>query len=75
MDALGLLCECLRTTEALTRQELDLVRHFLPHNLNSQSPSVRQQTGSLMKKVRWVVAVTTSGRSVRGVETQQYDCD
>lgn len=51
MDALGLLCECLRTTETLTSQELDLIRHFLPPNLNSQSPSVRQQTVSLMKKV------------------------
>lgn len=55
MDALGLICECLRTTEALTRQELDLIRHFLPHNLNSQSPSVRQQTVSMMKKVCWLV--------------------
>lgn len=51
MDALGLFCECLRTTEVLTQQELDLIRHFLPHNLNSQSPSVRQQTVSLMKKL------------------------
>lgn len=58
MDALGLLCECLRTTEVLTQEELDLIRHFLPHNLNSQPPSVRQQTVSLFKKVRWAAFTT-----------------
>ncbi|XP_057197470.1 thyroid adenoma-associated protein isoform X2 [Triplophysa rosa] len=43
MDALGLVCESHRSTETLSRQELDLIRHFLPFNLNSQSPGVRQQ--------------------------------
>uniref|UniRef100_A0A3B3YNB9 tRNA (32-2'-O)-methyltransferase regulator THADA n=1 Tax=Poecilia mexicana TaxID=48701 RepID=A0A3B3YNB9_9TELE len=51
MDALGLVCESHRSTEVLTSQEMDLIRHFLPPNLNSQSPGVRQQTVSLMKKV------------------------
>lgn len=51
MDALGLLCESHRSTEKLSRQEMDLIRHFLPFNLNSQSPGVRQQTVSLLKKV------------------------
>ncbi|MEQ2160571.1 hypothetical protein GOODEAATRI_000642 [Goodea atripinnis] len=52
MDALGLVCESHRSTEVLTSQEMDLIRHFLPPNLNSQSPGVRQQTVSLLKKVR-----------------------
>lgn len=51
MDALGLVCESHRSTEVLTSQEMDLIRHFLLPNLNSQSPGVRQQTVSLMKKV------------------------
>ncbi|XP_014913282.1 thyroid adenoma-associated protein [Poecilia latipinna] len=51
MDALGLVCESHRSTEVLTSQEMDLIRHFLPPNLNSQSPGVRQQTLSLMKKL------------------------
>lgn len=51
MDALGLLCESHRSTEQLSRQEMELIRHFLPFNLNSQSPGVRQQTVSLLKKV------------------------
>ncbi|XP_034080889.1 thyroid adenoma-associated protein isoform X3 [Gymnodraco acuticeps] len=51
MDALGLVCETLRSTEALTPQEMDLIRCFLPHNLNSQAPGVRQQTVSLLKKL------------------------
>ncbi|XP_041645448.1 thyroid adenoma-associated protein isoform X2 [Cheilinus undulatus] len=51
MDALGLVCESHRSTEVLTAQELDLIRHFLPPNLNSQSPGVRQQTVSLLKKL------------------------
>ncbi|KAM9847598.1 thyroid adenoma-associated protein [Aulostomus maculatus] len=51
MDALGLVCESHRSTEVLTSQEMDLIRHFLPPNLNSQSPGVRQQSVSLMKKL------------------------
>ena len=58
MDALGLVCETLRSTEALTPQEMDLIRYFLPHNLNSQAPGVRQQTVSLLKKVRHLHALT-----------------
>ncbi|XP_060943826.1 thyroid adenoma-associated protein [Limanda limanda] len=51
MDALGLLCESLRSTEALTLQEMDLTRYFLLPNLNSQSPGVRQHIISLLKKL------------------------
>ncbi|XP_049337727.1 thyroid adenoma-associated protein isoform X1 [Astyanax mexicanus] len=51
MDALGLVCESHRSTETLSTQEMDLIRHFLPSNLNSQSPGVRQQTVSLFKKL------------------------
>uniref|UniRef100_A0A4W6FWN5 tRNA (32-2'-O)-methyltransferase regulator THADA n=1 Tax=Lates calcarifer TaxID=8187 RepID=A0A4W6FWN5_LATCA len=51
MDALGLVCESHRSTEVLTSQEMGLIRHFLPPNLNSQSPGVRQQTVSLLKKL------------------------
>ncbi|KAM3606743.1 uncharacterized protein V6R79_022453 [Siganus canaliculatus] len=51
MDALGLVCESHRSTEVLTCQEMELIRYFLPPNLNSQSPGIRQQTVSLMKKL------------------------
>uniref|UniRef100_A0A3B4T4H6 tRNA (32-2'-O)-methyltransferase regulator THADA n=1 Tax=Seriola dumerili TaxID=41447 RepID=A0A3B4T4H6_SERDU len=51
IDALGLVCESHRSTEVLTSQEMDLIRHFLLPNLNSQSPGVRQQTVSLLKKL------------------------
>ncbi|XP_056147572.1 thyroid adenoma-associated protein [Lampris incognitus] len=51
MDALGLVCESHRSTEFLTSQEMDLICHFLPANLNSQSPGLRQQTVSLLKKL------------------------
>lgn len=51
MDALGLVCESHRSTEVLTSREMDLLRHFLLPNLNSQSPGVRQQTVSLLKKL------------------------
>ncbi|KAJ0004955.1 hypothetical protein NQD34_011169 [Periophthalmus magnuspinnatus] len=53
MDALGLVCESHRSTETLTSQELELIQYFLPPNLNSQNPGVRQQTVSLFKKV-WI---------------------
>lgn len=48
---MGLVCESHRSTEALSSQEMDLICHFLLPNLNSQSPGVRQQTVSLLKKV------------------------
>ncbi|XP_068423389.1 thyroid adenoma-associated protein [Clinocottus analis] len=51
MDALGLVCESHRSTEAVTTQEMDLIRHFLLPNLNSQAPGVRQQTVSLLRKL------------------------
>ncbi|KAK0133872.1 Thyroid adenoma-associated [Merluccius polli] len=51
MDALGLLCETHRRTEVLTPQEIELLRHFLPPNVNCQSPGVRQLTVSLIKKL------------------------
>ncbi|XP_072293704.1 thyroid adenoma-associated protein [Eucyclogobius newberryi] len=51
MDALGLVCESHRSTETLTSQEIELIQHFLPPNLNSQTPGVRQQTVSLFKKL------------------------
>uniref|UniRef100_A0A3Q3LPG0 tRNA (32-2'-O)-methyltransferase regulator THADA n=1 Tax=Mastacembelus armatus TaxID=205130 RepID=A0A3Q3LPG0_9TELE len=51
MDALGLVCESHRSTEVLTSEEMDLIRYFLLPNLNSQSPGVRQQTVSLLKKL------------------------
>ncbi|KAG7462646.1 hypothetical protein MATL_G00186950 [Megalops atlanticus] len=51
MDALGLVCESHRTTETLSTEEMGLIRHFLPCSLNSQSPGVRQQTVSLLKKL------------------------
>lgn len=57
MDALGLLCESRRSTEVLTSQEMDLIRYFLLPSLNSQSPGVRQQTVSLLKKVSQFVFV------------------
>lgn len=57
MDALGLVCESHRSTEAMTLQEMDLIRHFLLPNLNSQSPGIRQQTVSLLKKVSLLPSV------------------
>lgn len=64
MDALGLVCESHRSTEALTSEEMDLIRHFLPLNLNSQSPGGRQQTVSLLKKVSCVVLEACGRASV-----------
>lgn len=57
MDALGLVCESHRSTEVMTLQEMELIRHFLLPNLNSQSPGIRQQTVSLLKKVSLVPSV------------------
>ncbi|XP_047459692.1 thyroid adenoma-associated protein [Mugil cephalus] len=73
MDALGLVCESHRSTEVLTAQEMDLVRHFLPPNLNSQSPGIRQQTVSLMKKLLCRVKDSTQLLQKRLIQERDQD--
>uniref|UniRef100_A0A8C3DI45 tRNA (32-2'-O)-methyltransferase regulator THADA n=1 Tax=Corvus moneduloides TaxID=1196302 RepID=A0A8C3DI45_CORMO len=51
IDALGLLCETHRTTEIVSLEEMQLTQFFMMYNLNSQSPSVRQQIVSLLRKL------------------------
>ncbi|XP_074845711.1 tRNA (32-2'-O)-methyltransferase regulator THADA isoform X2 [Carettochelys insculpta] len=51
IDALGLLCETHRSTEIVSMEEMELIQFFLAYNLNSQSPAVRQQICSLLKKL------------------------
>lgn len=51
IDALGLLCETHRTTEVVSLEEMQLIQFFMMYNLNSQSPSVRQQIISLLRKL------------------------
>ncbi|KFV43096.1 Thyroid adenoma-associated protein, partial [Gavia stellata] len=51
IDALGLLCETHRSTEIVSTEEMQLIQFFITYNLNSQSPSVRQQICSLLRKL------------------------
>ncbi|NXY18217.1 THADA protein, partial [Atrichornis clamosus] len=51
IDALGLLCETHRTTEIVSLEEMELIQFFMMYNLNSQSPSIRQQVISLLRKL------------------------
>ncbi|NXC96033.1 THADA protein, partial [Certhia familiaris] len=51
IDALGLLCETHRTTEVVSLEEMQLIQFFMMYNLNNQSPSVRQQIVSLLRKL------------------------
>ncbi|XP_044285342.1 thyroid adenoma-associated protein isoform X3 [Varanus komodoensis] len=51
IDALGLLCESHRSTEMISEEEMQLIQFFIRYNLNSQSPAVRQQICSLLKKL------------------------
>ncbi|XP_077193802.1 tRNA (32-2'-O)-methyltransferase regulator THADA isoform X2 [Paroedura picta] len=51
IDALGLLCESHRSTETILLEEMQLTKFFVRYNLNSQSPAVRQQICSLLKKL------------------------
>nr|XP_057906277.1 thyroid adenoma-associated protein [Doryrhamphus excisus]XP_057906286.1 thyroid adenoma-associated protein [Doryrhamphus excisus] len=71
MDALGLVCESNRSTEVLTSQEMDLIRHFLLPNLNSQSPGVRQQTISLFKKM--LCRVKDSAQMLQKKQSQERE--
>nr|XP_020144183.1 thyroid adenoma-associated protein isoform X3 [Microcebus murinus] len=51
LDTLGLLCESNRSTEIVTTEEMQWIQFFITYNLNSQSPGVRQQICSLLKKL------------------------
>uniref|UniRef100_A0A8C8S7C6 tRNA (32-2'-O)-methyltransferase regulator THADA n=1 Tax=Pelusios castaneus TaxID=367368 RepID=A0A8C8S7C6_9SAUR len=51
IDALGLLCETHRSTEILSVEEMELIQFFMMYNLNSQTPAVRQQICSLLRKL------------------------
>ncbi|NXV71726.1 THADA protein, partial [Atlantisia rogersi] len=51
IDALGLLCETHRSTEIVSMEEMQLTQFFMMYNLSSQSPSVRQQICSLLRKL------------------------
>uniref|UniRef100_G3UFR0 THADA armadillo repeat containing n=1 Tax=Loxodonta africana TaxID=9785 RepID=G3UFR0_LOXAF len=50
IDTLGLLCESNRSTEIVSTEEMELIQFFITYNLNNQSPGVRQQICSLLKK-------------------------
>ncbi|KAI9246127.1 putative death-receptor fusion protein-domain-containing protein [Sporodiniella umbellata] len=43
IDVLGLLCESRKATAEITAIELDMIRLFLPLNMNSTAPEFRQQ--------------------------------
>ena len=51
LAALGLLCESPRSTESISELDLQLLKTFVPANMNNQSPSFRQQAAAQVKKV------------------------
>ncbi|XP_053445859.1 thyroid adenoma-associated protein isoform X2 [Nycticebus coucang] len=51
IDTLGLLCESNRSTEIVSTEEMEWIQFFITYNLNCQSPGVRQQMCSLLKKL------------------------
>ncbi|XP_078616956.1 tRNA (32-2'-O)-methyltransferase regulator THADA-like [Branchiostoma floridae x Branchiostoma japonicum] len=51
LSSLSLLSESHKQTDPIPGPRLSLVLHFLKYNLNSQSPSFRQQTCSSLKKL------------------------
>ncbi|KAJ8014230.1 hypothetical protein DPEC_G00038090 [Dallia pectoralis] len=71
LDALGLVCESHRSTEVLTSHEMELVCHFLPSSLNSQSAGVRQQIISLLNKL--LCRLKDSGQLVQRRLVQERD--
>lgn len=42
LDVLGLLCESRKGTSTVTKVEMDILRKFIPLNMNSTSPEFRQ---------------------------------
>ncbi|KAI8985419.1 putative death-receptor fusion protein-domain-containing protein [Pilobolus umbonatus] len=56
MDALGLFCESRKATSIVTSIELEMIKSFLPLNMNSTAPEFRQQMcahlGKLLTRLR-----------------------
>lgn len=51
MDVLGLLCESRKATAEVTATELDMLRLFIPLNMNSTAPEFRQQMCAHLSKI------------------------
>lgn len=51
MDVLGLLCESRKATAEVTPTELDMLRLFIPLNMNSTAPEFRQQMCAHLSKI------------------------
>ncbi|XP_022790978.1 thyroid adenoma-associated protein homolog isoform X3 [Stylophora pistillata] len=51
LDALGLVCDSPRATELITELDLQLLQLFIPHNMNNQAPSFRQQAATHLKRL------------------------
>nr|XP_020479792.1 thyroid adenoma-associated protein isoform X2 [Monopterus albus] len=73
MDALGFVCVSHRSTELVVSQEIDLICYFLLPNLNNQSPGVRQQTVSLLKKLLCRVKDSTQLLQKRVVQERDQE--
>ncbi|XP_033733610.1 thyroid adenoma-associated protein homolog [Pecten maximus] len=72
LDVLALLCENQRSTEVISKTEFDLLKHFLPWNLNNQSPSFRQHLLAHLKKLlsRLQESQVTLRRNMKNKKTE-----
>ncbi|GFR67390.1 thyroid adenoma-associated-like protein [Elysia marginata] len=51
LDAFALVCENSKTSEVVTTFEFEMLKFFIPHNVNNQSPAFRQSFLALLKKL------------------------
>ncbi|GAA5795031.1 hypothetical protein HPULCUR_000382 [Helicostylum pulchrum] len=51
MDVLGLLCESRKATAEVTPTELEMLKLFIPLNMNSTAPEFRQQMCAHLSKI------------------------
>ncbi|RCH87920.1 hypothetical protein CU098_000597, partial [Rhizopus stolonifer] len=51
LDVLGLLCESRKATAEITSTELDMLKLFIPLNMNSTAPEFRQQMCAYLGKL------------------------
>lgn len=51
MDVLGLLCESRKATAQVTPTELEMLKLFIPLNMNSTAPEFRQQMCAHLSKI------------------------
>ncbi|RUS78380.1 hypothetical protein EGW08_013851 [Elysia chlorotica] len=76
LDAFALVCENSKTSEVVTIFEFEMLKFFIPHNINNQSPAFRQNLLAQLKKLMFRVkeSILSLRRKLKGKTSTQTVC-